>query len=103
MKKTYFHEPTRSFHSLDLAICSPELLPLLNFTVGKDLYNSGHFPLIVSHADSGCAIQLPPRYLFQRADWAAFMQLAGVTEAMVSTADISEAVQHVVDIIIDTF
>ncbi|GBM53583.1 RNA-directed DNA polymerase from mobile element jockey [Araneus ventricosus] len=100
-EKTYFHEPTRSFHSLDLAICSPDLLPLLNFEVGDDLHNSDHFPLIVSHADSGGAIQLPPRYLFQRADWAAFMQLAGVTEAMVSTADISEAVQHVVDIIIN--
>ncbi|GBM12996.1 putative RNA-directed DNA polymerase from transposon X-element [Araneus ventricosus] len=100
-EKTYFHEPTRSFHSLDLAICSPDLLPLLNFEVGDDLHNSDHFPLIVSHADSGGAIQFPPRYLFQRADWAAFMQLAGVTEAMVNTADISEAVEHVVDIIIN--
>ncbi|GBN02577.1 putative RNA-directed DNA polymerase from transposon X-element [Araneus ventricosus] len=100
-EKTYFHEPTRSFHSLDLAVCSHDLLPLLNFEVGDDLHNSDHFPLIVSHADSGGAIQFPPCYLFQRADWAAFMQLAGVTEAMISTADISEAVQHVVDIIIN--
>ncbi|GBN68116.1 hypothetical protein AVEN_224631-1 [Araneus ventricosus] len=95
-EKTYFHEPTRSFHSLDLAICSPDLLPLLNFEVGDDLHNSDHFPLIVSHADSGGASQIPPHYLFQRADWSAFMQLAGVTEAIVSIADISEAAQHVV-------
>ncbi|GBM69287.1 hypothetical protein AVEN_171741-1, partial [Araneus ventricosus] len=26
-EKTYFHEPTRTFHSLDLAICSPTLMP----------------------------------------------------------------------------
>ncbi|GBN36242.1 hypothetical protein AVEN_233532-1 [Araneus ventricosus] len=52
-EKTYFHEPTRTFHSLDLAICSPALMPLLNFSVGCDLHNSDHFPLIVSYADSG--------------------------------------------------
>ncbi|GBN68122.1 hypothetical protein AVEN_224634-1 [Araneus ventricosus] len=94
---TYFHEPTRTFHSLDLAICSPELLPLLNFSVGSDLYNSDHFPLIVSHVDSGGAILCPPRFLFQRADWFVFSQLADITETMVSTADISE--QHIVNAI----
>ncbi|GBN39929.1 hypothetical protein AVEN_21764-1 [Araneus ventricosus] len=96
-EKTYFHEPTRTFHSLDLAICSPTLLPLLNFTVGSDLCNSDHFPIIVFYADSSGAIQYPPRYLFQRADWGNFMQLADITESMVSTADITEAVQNVVN------
>ncbi|GBN41585.1 hypothetical protein AVEN_113664-1 [Araneus ventricosus] len=96
-EKTYFHEPTRTFHSLNLAICSPTLLPLLHFTVGSDLCNSDHFPIIVSYADSGGAIHYPPRYLFQRADWGNFMQLADITESVVSTADITEAVQNVVN------
>ncbi|GFX83937.1 putative RNA-directed DNA polymerase from transposon X-element [Trichonephila clavipes] len=48
-EKTYFHAPTRTFHSLDLAICSPVLLPMLNFEVEKDLNNSDHLPLLVSH------------------------------------------------------
>ncbi|GBN04876.1 hypothetical protein AVEN_124487-1 [Araneus ventricosus] len=100
-EKTYFHEPTRTFHSLDLAICSPTLMPLLNFSVGSDLYNNDHFPLIVSYANSGGAVRYPPRYLFQRADWEKFMQLADVTESMVCTADITEAVQNVVDCIIN--
>ncbi|GBN22704.1 hypothetical protein AVEN_68040-1 [Araneus ventricosus] len=99
-EKTYFHEPTRTSDSLDLAICST-LLPLLNFTVGRDLCNSDHFPIIVSYADSGGAIQYPPRYLFQRADWDNFMQLADITESMVNTADITEAVQDVVDCLIN--
>ncbi|GFU95040.1 putative RNA-directed DNA polymerase from transposon X-element [Trichonephila clavipes] len=43
---TYFHEPTRSFHTIDLAICSPSLLPHLNLSVEKDLYNSDHFSLL---------------------------------------------------------
>ncbi|GBM78225.1 hypothetical protein AVEN_190188-1, partial [Araneus ventricosus] len=33
----------------------------------------------------------------KRADWGSFMQLADITESMVSTADITEAVQNVVD------
>ncbi|GBM83097.1 hypothetical protein AVEN_73094-1 [Araneus ventricosus] len=98
---TYFHEPTRTFHSLDLAICSPQLLPLLNFTVGNYLYNSDHFPLIVSHADKGGTTRPPPRYVFQRADWDAFTQLAEITDTMVSTSDITEAVQNVIDCIIN--
>ncbi|GBN69367.1 hypothetical protein AVEN_15743-1 [Araneus ventricosus] len=66
-EKMYFHEPTHTFYSLDLAICSPTLLPMLYFTVGSDLCNSDHFPIIRSYADSGGVIQFPPRYLFQRA------------------------------------
>ncbi|GFV21110.1 RNA-directed DNA polymerase from mobile element jockey [Trichonephila clavipes] len=50
-EKTYFHAPTRTFHSLDLAICSPALLPMLNFEVANDLHNSDHFPLLVSHVN----------------------------------------------------
>ncbi|GFX38960.1 probable RNA-directed DNA polymerase from transposon X-element [Trichonephila clavipes] len=50
-EKTYFHAPTRTFHSLDLAICSPTLLPMLNFEVANDLHNSDHFPLLVSHVN----------------------------------------------------
>ncbi|GFV30713.1 putative RNA-directed DNA polymerase from transposon X-element [Trichonephila clavipes] len=46
---TYFHKPTRSFHTLDLAICSQSLLPNLNFSVEMDLYNSYHFPVVLSH------------------------------------------------------
>ncbi|GFX50395.1 putative RNA-directed DNA polymerase from transposon X-element [Trichonephila clavipes] len=51
-EKTYFQAPTRTFHSLDLAICTPSLLPLLNFEVDQDLHNSDHFPLLVSHVNA---------------------------------------------------
>ncbi|GBN84965.1 hypothetical protein AVEN_78982-1 [Araneus ventricosus] len=98
--RTYFHAPTRTFHSLDLAICSSSLLPMLNFRVGGDLYNNDHFPLEVSYADSACVTQRPQRYLFQRADWAAFRQLAVITETLVVSNDIDEAIKTVTDQII---
>ncbi|GBM19725.1 hypothetical protein AVEN_85-1, partial [Araneus ventricosus] len=72
-----------TFHSLHLSICFPELLPLLNLTAESYLCNSGYFPVIASHADSGGGIQYPPRYLFQRADGTNFTQMADITESMV--------------------
>ncbi|GFT53027.1 uncharacterized protein TNCV_2631481 [Trichonephila clavipes] len=59
-EKTYFHAPTRTFHSLDLAICSPTLLPMLNF----DLHNSDHFPLLVSHVNGAGTRFRPPLIIF---------------------------------------
>ncbi|GBM25051.1 hypothetical protein AVEN_96641-1 [Araneus ventricosus] len=94
-EKTFFHEPTRTFHTLDLAICSPELLLLLKFSVDGDLHKSDHFPLIISPADNSSMT-----YVFQRADWAAFTRLASITEAMISSYNISDAVQNVIDCII---
>ncbi|GFV93013.1 uncharacterized protein TNCV_3427251 [Trichonephila clavipes] len=67
-EKTYFHAPTRTFHSLDLAICSPALLPMLNFEVANDLHNSDHFPLLVSHVNGAGTRFRPPTYHFHRAD-----------------------------------
>ncbi|GFW95663.1 hypothetical protein TNCV_18941 [Trichonephila clavipes] len=61
-EKTYFHAPTRTFHSLDLAICSPTLLPMLNFEVANDLHNSDHFPLLVSHVNGAGSRFRPPTY-----------------------------------------
>ncbi|GFX38432.1 putative RNA-directed DNA polymerase from transposon X-element [Trichonephila clavipes] len=67
---TYFHEPTRSFHTIDLAICSPSLLPHLNLSVEKNLYNSDHFPVILSHDSDPAGKTFPPTYSYRRADWA---------------------------------
>ncbi|XP_055943785.1 uncharacterized protein LOC129974977 [Argiope bruennichi] len=83
-ERTYFHGPTRSFHTLDLAICSPELLPLLTFSVSNDLYNSDHFPVIVLYAEGENMTLRPPRFLFHRANWDTFMHSADISQAMVS-------------------
>ncbi|XP_035210472.1 uncharacterized protein LOC118184853 [Stegodyphus dumicola] len=47
---TYFHEPTKTFHALELPICSPSLLPFCNFSVGSDLCSSDNYPILVSLA-----------------------------------------------------
>ncbi|GFU62247.1 putative RNA-directed DNA polymerase from transposon X-element [Trichonephila clavipes] len=97
---TYFHEPTRSFHTLDLAICSPSLLPHLNLSVEKDLYNSDHFPVILSHDYDTGGKTFPPTYSYGRADWALFTQLAVITDTMVKTESFDTAVQEVTNVLI---
>ncbi|GFV53261.1 putative RNA-directed DNA polymerase from transposon X-element [Trichonephila clavipes] len=97
---TYFHEPTRSFHTIDLAICSPSLLPHLNLSVEKDLYNSDHFPVILSHDSDPGRKTFPPTYSYRRADWALFTQLAVITDAMVKTESVNTAVQEVTNVLI---
>ncbi|GFW51840.1 putative RNA-directed DNA polymerase from transposon X-element [Trichonephila clavipes] len=97
---TYFHEPTRSFHTLDLAICSPSLFPNFSLSIEKDLYNSDHFPVILSHDSDTDRKTFPPTYTYRRADWALFTQLAVITDAMVKTDSVDTAVQEVTNVLI---
>ncbi|GFW57093.1 hypothetical protein TNCV_1116211 [Trichonephila clavipes] len=98
-EKTYFHAATRTFHSLDLAICSPTLLPMLNFEVANDLHNSDHFPLLVSHVNGAGTRFRPPTYHFHRADWDKFTRLAIITGTMVQNRAVVEAVFNVTEAI----
>ncbi|GFW42700.1 putative RNA-directed DNA polymerase from transposon X-element [Trichonephila clavipes] len=97
---TYFHEPTRSFHTLDLAICSPSLLPHLNLSVKKDLYNSDNFPVILSHGYDTGGKTFPPTYSYSSADWALFTQLAVRCDSMVKTECVDTAIQEFTDVLI---
>ncbi|GFY29833.1 putative RNA-directed DNA polymerase from transposon X-element [Trichonephila clavipes] len=96
----YFHKPTRSFHTLDLAICSPSLLPILNFSFEKDTYNSDHFPIVLSRDYDASGKTFPPTYSYNRADWALFTQLAVIPDAMVKTESVNTAVQEVTNVLI---
>ncbi|GFS96130.1 putative RNA-directed DNA polymerase from transposon X-element [Trichonephila clavipes] len=97
---THFHEHTRFLHTLDLAICSASLLPHLNLSVVKDLYNSDHFPVIFSHDYDMGGKTFPPTYSYCRADWALFTRLAKITDAMIKIESFDTAVQEVTNVLI---
>ncbi|GFU61293.1 putative RNA-directed DNA polymerase from transposon X-element [Trichonephila clavipes] len=96
-EKTYFHAPTRTFYSLDLAICTSSLLPLLNFEVDQNLHNSDHFPLLVSHVNGAGVRNHPPTYRFHRADWDKFTRLAVINDLMVQDGTVNDAVLNVTE------
>ncbi|KFM68610.1 RNA-directed DNA polymerase from mobile element jockey, partial [Stegodyphus mimosarum] len=76
-EQTYFHQPTRTFHSIDLAICSPSLLPFCSFSVGNDIFNSDHFPIFVTFNQfTAWPNARSPRFIYEQADWEMFSHLA---------------------------
>ncbi|GIX70573.1 hypothetical protein CEXT_63641 [Caerostris extrusa] len=63
-RKTYFHQPSRTFQTLDLAICSPSLLPKWTFNVAEDLYNSDHFPIILTFNSNDITLPVRPSHSY---------------------------------------
>jgi len=95
-ENTYFHEPSGTFHALDLALCSPSTFTSLNFTVENNLYNSDHFPLIVTLSDQySCSTERPRTYKLHQADWEKFTILAELNADMICTQDINEATENI--------
>jgi ribonuclease HI len=91
---TYFHSPSRTYHSIDLSICSPQIRPFWSFTVDPDLHDSDHFPIILTHTISN-SNQRISRYILDSADWKSFRNLANITVDMVMNNPINEAVRLV--------
>ncbi|GBN01749.1 hypothetical protein AVEN_64609-1 [Araneus ventricosus] len=93
---THFHLGSRSFHCLDLAVCSASLAPFLTFRVGNDLCESDHFPIFLTRVNVPRVIpQRPERYIFHKADWASFITRAKLTWDMVQYPDLNIVIDNV--------
>ncbi|GFV62522.1 putative RNA-directed DNA polymerase from transposon X-element [Trichonephila clavipes] len=68
--------------------------------IEQNLYNSDHFPVILSHDSDPAGKIFPPTYSYCRADWALFTQLAVITDAMIKTESVDTAVQEVTNVLI---
>ncbi|GBN27818.1 RNA-directed DNA polymerase from mobile element jockey [Araneus ventricosus] len=101
-EKTHFHLPTRTFHSVDLAICSPFLLPFFSLTVDNDLYNSDHFPLIImDNRHNPTNSYRPPKYVLNAANWEKFTSLANINSETIKSSSIEQALSYIVNTIIE--
>ncbi|GBN64791.1 putative RNA-directed DNA polymerase from transposon X-element, partial [Araneus ventricosus] len=101
-EKTHFHLPPRTFHSVDLAICSPFLLPFFNLTVDNDLYNSDHFPLIITdNRHNPTNSYRPPKYVLNAANWKKFTSLANINSETIKSSSIEQALSYIVKTIIE--
>ena len=94
----YFHEPSKTFHAVDLIICLPILLPDFIFSVGNDLQSSDHLPLFLTFHDRNHTNHKIPWYIYDRADWIIFTLHATVSSAMID-GDIDRVVSLVIQII----
>ncbi|GBM78940.1 hypothetical protein AVEN_123664-1, partial [Araneus ventricosus] len=94
--KTYFHSINRTFHTVDLAICSPSILTRWEFTVDENLYNSDHFPIILKYFDISVRIpRRPQRFIFDKANWQLFTLYSELNPVMVQMDDIDSATETV--------
>ncbi|GFR30046.1 putative RNA-directed DNA polymerase from transposon X-element [Trichonephila clavata] len=97
----YFHSPTQSFSAIDLSICSPSLLLDLTWSVLGNPLGSHHFPVVISYATPiVCATLRQPQWKSDQADWETFRTQADITEDMVSSGSIDEAVSLVTSCIL---
>ncbi|GFT92371.1 putative RNA-directed DNA polymerase from transposon X-element [Trichonephila clavipes] len=68
--------------------------------IEQDLYNSDHFPVVLSHDYDASGKTFPPRYSYSCADWALFKQLAVMSDAMVKIESVDTTVQDVTNVLI---
>ena len=90
---THFHSATDSFSNMDLSLCSPDILHEFTWSISRDLYNSDHFPvrLVTSEQTPN---EIPPRYQYDKANWACFREAATCTQPVDSFTSIDEAVEY---------
>lgn len=102
-ENTHFHAGSKTFHAIDLAICTPSLLPYSTFHVDDDLHGSDHFPITVTltkHNNAQNRINTP-RFIFPKANWTAFSLFADIKKSDICKNDIDEAVENVTRAIVD--
>ena len=74
---TYLHPATGSYSSLDLSLCSPEVLVDFSWEVSDDLCGSDHFPIFLTSNGPSVSEQIP-RWKLSKADWTQFQSLCDI-------------------------
>ena len=96
---THFHSQTATLSSIDLSLSSPEIVANFGWAVSDCLYNSDHFPVLLS-VPTNVPLKRTPRYIFDRADWPAFRIAALCDRDVASFASVDEAVAYFNQVII---
>ena len=98
-RPTHFHIQTDSLSCIDLSLCSSDVFPSFSWSVSNDLYNSDHFPVRLQIQDTSCRRTFP-RFIFERADWRKFKDLAKCDAELASFDSVDQAVQYFNEVII---
>ena len=69
--KTYLHQATGKYSSIDLTLCFPALLPNFTWKVTDDLCGSDHFPIIFSSTQPS-STERPRKWKLSKANWNKF-------------------------------
>ena len=66
---TYHIPSTNYFSHLDTAICSPEIQSKFNWDTESDLYDSDHFPIILTHTLTNLYTETQKKWKLEKTPW----------------------------------
>ena len=69
---THYHIQTNTYSTIDLSICSSQLLTEFEYTVLPHLHDSDHFPILLKRREPLLSAASCPRFKIHRADWTSF-------------------------------
>ena len=96
---THFHIQTATESCIDLSICSSDICNEFNWHINSDLFNSDHFPIKITPITQIPRTQIP-RFIFEKAEWNKFENLANTIRSIDSFDYIDECVGYLEEIII---
>lgn len=94
---THFATATGTLSSIDLSFCDPKIAPLITWNVLDSLYDSDHFPILITLDNKNCEIPFTASFWkLKHANWEGFRNKI---EDEMSSFQISDDI----DISLDTF
>ena len=73
--KTYLSPTYHTYSSIDLTLCSTNILLDYYWDVLDDDYGSDHFPIILKKVNTDDEVELIPQYNMKKANWSKFQDL----------------------------
>lgn len=71
---TYFNSRSQTFSCIDLTLCSPQLASKFHWSPLSNLYNSDHFPILISSSIPISKSSRPKRWKIAQANWKSFLE-----------------------------
>ena len=88
---THYHIQSNSYTTIDLRICSSDVLLTFDYSVLNSTYGSNHFPAKLALRNAGDVInERPAAYKVDRADWTSFHSLSHTDEMLENFNDVDD-------------
>ena len=98
--RTYFSRTHSTFSSIDLSICTNDIVDILDWSVSDDDYTSDHYPVLISVATDSNASSIE-RFNTDKAVWQKFTQLTNAIYPYQLNQEHNETYENLTKFIID--
>ena len=76
---THFHIQTNSYSTIDLSLCSSDIVDELDYEVTGSLCSSDHYPILIKWKTPPIIIEKPQRFNTSKANWGRFREMTNTT------------------------